>query len=308
MPPRSSPDPDLPVVCTVAEAYAAGLTRDQVRQRVRSGRWRSLAFGVYERTVDVADDPGDRFACERGEHVRRATAGALAFRGSAIAVHSAVVAHGLPLASALPEDVALNVPMGDWNGRRIKAVLHRMTLLDGDLDIGRVPVTSVARTCADVARLMHPADGLAVADAALRAGRIDREDLAFALARSIDRRGMAQASMVLAHADPRRESPGESASWAYFLRHGVPLPRMQVDVRSAGGRFIARVDFLWAEARLVGEFDGRLKYVAGSDLYAEKRREDALRGEQYGVLRWGAVDLSTPDLARRIVDSIRQRQ
>ena len=40
-------DPDLPAVFTRAEAIGAGLSRHQIAQRVRSGRWRTLRRGVY---------------------------------------------------------------------------------------------------------------------------------------------------------------------------------------------------------------------------------------------------------------------
>jgi hypothetical protein len=56
----------------------------------------------------------------------------------------------------------------------------------------------------------------------------------------------------------------------------------------------------WPRYRTVGEFDGRVKYGMllrpGQDpadvLYQEKLREDALRGEDLGVVRWGWSDLN----------------
>ena len=50
----------------------------------------------------------------------------------------------------------------------------------------------------------------------------------------------------------------------------------------------------------MGEADGRLKYRSADDLYREKRREDALRTLGYRVVRWGAADVRTPDLARHV--------
>jgi hypothetical protein len=298
MPRYADPDPPLPEVVTAAEAYSAGLTRDQVRQRVRSGRWRTLGRGVYDRG---GGGPGpDVYAATRDEHGRRATGAALAFPGAAVAVHSATVMHGLPLWRPVPFEVAVNVPWGKWNGTVPGVVLHRMTMGDGDLLAGRVPVTSVARTCADVARLLSLSDGLAATDAALRAGLVDLADLARTVERSIDRRGIARARSVLSHADPRRESPAESASWVYFLRYRIPLPEVQVELRSRSGRLIARVDFWWKRARLVGECDGRLKYATPDDVYAEKRREDDIRSEGCGVVRWGPADLRDAGLADRL--------
>jgi hypothetical protein len=54
------------------------------------------------------------------------------------------------------------------------------------------------------------------------------------------------------------------------------------------------VDFLWRDQRLVGEFDGKVKYgrllkpgQSVSDVvYDEKVREDRIRDEDLGVVRW----------------------
>lgn len=70
-------------------------------------------------------------------------------------------------------------------------------------------------------------------------------------------------------------------------------------VRTSTGRFVGEVDFGWPELRTVGEFDGRVKYGRdlrpGQDpvevLYREKLREDELRAEDLGMVRWGWVDL-----------------
>lgn len=75
---------------------------------------------------------------------------------------------------------------------------------------------------------------------------------------------------------------------------------MQVEIRSYAAAFIARVDFLWMDERLVGEADGMVKYDSREALFAEKRREDAIRGEGYRVIRWGATDLRSPVLAARL--------
>jgi hypothetical protein len=36
--------------------------------------------------------------------------------------------------------------------------------------------------------------------------------------------------------------------------------RLQLEVRSAEGPDLGRADFAWEDARLLGEFDGRVKY------------------------------------------------
>jgi hypothetical protein len=215
MPRLAAPDPPLPPVVTRAEAIAAGLTRDQIRQRVRSGRWRALAHGVYDRRVD--EPCGNGFDAARQEHARRTRAAVMAFRGSSAALHSAAVLHGLPLWTPLPRSVALNVPLGKWNGTRPGVVVHRMTMEEGDLTEAPIPATSVARTCIDLARLRSMSDGLAISDAALRAGLVTQQELVNVSERTIDPRGHLRGKAVAREANGLRESPAESASWGYFL-------------------------------------------------------------------------------------------
>ena len=62
---------------------------------------------------------------------------------------------------------------------------------------------------------------------------------------------------------------------------------------------MGRVEFLWCAQRTVGEADGRLKYATRDDLWAEKRREDALRDAGFEVVRFGWADvLHRPEVLR----------
>lgn len=298
MPRRADQDPPLPSVFTSQDARAAGLTKDQVRQRIRGGRWRVLARGVY--TALPSPAAGDDFAAMRAEHELRAVAAALSFPGACVCLHSAAVGHGLPLWRPLPRDVAVNVPLGKWNGTTADVVVHRMTLASDHVETLRVPITTVARTCIDVGRLMSLADGLAVSDAALRSGLTTRGALEETALSTLDGRGRRRGLWVAAQANGLRESPAESASWAYFLQHCVELPQPQVVIRGRDGHFIARVDFWWEGSKVVGECDGRMKYQSPDDIYAEKRREDELRADGLTVIRWGPRDLATDGLAQRL--------
>jgi hypothetical protein len=87
-----------------------------------------------------------------------------------------------------------------------------------------------------------------------------------------------------------------------MIEFDVPLPDLQVTVLAPDGRLIGRTDFGWREQRLLGEFDGRVKYgrllrpgqQPGDAVFEEKLREDALRDEDYGVVRWVWRDLDHP--------------
>lgn len=91
----------------------------------------------------------------------------------------------------------------------------------------------------------------------------------------------------------------------------VPTPRLQHEFRTASGRLVARTDFDW-EGRLVGEFDGYVKYTCrrgrrgnGEDpsqvAWQEKRREDDLRSLGPIVIRWIWYDLNKPFRLRALI-------
>ena len=298
MPRLADPDPQLPVLVSMAQATAAGLTPDQVRQRVRSRRWSRVARGIYR--TRPTDGELDEWDGGRREHAARAMAEVMAHRGAILGFGSATVVHDLPLWRPPGADISLIAGPGGHNGRRPGVIVHRLELDHRDVCDEIVPMTSVARTWFDVARTGHLSDGLVLGDAALRAGRLPRADIDRLLVSAMARRGVRTAREAARHLSPLRETPLESASWAYFMRHRLPLPLMQVEIRDQGGRFVARVDFLWPKVRLVGEADGRLKYADVTALYDEKRREDAIRAEGFRVTRWGIADLRTDDLAHRL--------
>jgi hypothetical protein len=74
-----------------------------------------------------------------------------------------------------------------------------------------------------------------------------------------------------------------------FAHLGIPPPEPQVEIW-CDGFFEARVDFLWQQYNVVGEADGRAKYLSVDDLYREKRREERLRDLGFEVVRWEWAD------------------
>jgi hypothetical protein len=97
------------------------------------------------------------------------------------------------------------------------------------------------------------------------------------------------------------ESVGESRSRALMDRARVPKPVLQWVVPALPG--FGRCDFGWPERRTVGEFDGRIPYGRllgpgqdpGEAVFAERRREDAIRDAGFCVVRWAWADLDDFD-------------
>ncbi len=279
----------LPAIVTREQAGAAGLTRGQVQHRVASGRWIRLRPGYYLRT-EAAPMPKDPFEQQRLEHVHRATAAGLHFPSAAISHESAALVHGMSLLDPPPDRVQLTVPPGAWTGNRVGVRLRAGRVDPSELMSGVPAVTSPARTWADLARDGGLTRALVAGDAALRRRLFGRDDLEVVAKRLGHARGSRTIALAIPLLDPRRESPLESRSFGCFIEWKLPLPELQV-VITIDGEFIARVDFLWRQARVVGEADGALKYRGGGDLVAEKRREELMTDDGYRVVRWMTEDL-----------------
>lgn len=209
-------------------------------------------------------------------------------------------------------------------GGRLRPGLHvHVAPLPGDdvVELDGIRLTSAARTVADLARTLPAEQSLIAADAALheavRAARANRyhpgattkDDVAAVLARFTGRRGSAAAGRLIAFADPRCESPGETRSRYRMHVAGLPRPVTQWTVPGTGHR----CDFAWPEFGVVGEFDGRVKYTRGllrpgesleEVVWREKRREDEIRDTGRTVVRWvwsEIGDAMVTRLRRRLV-------
>lgn len=295
---------------TLSHVAPLGVTRNVVRSAVASGRVVQLARGVFIAAEAVAGDP-------TGLHLQRAMAVQLR-RPTAIASHrTAALAWGLALdqpASAVADPVSFIVPRGT-NVRSLKGkdfavaardlpAEHRVSHPSGLL------VTSIARTAVDVAAVEPslPA-ALVVLDAAARQLLIEAvgewrvrthytrpqslvaavSPLRVAAERAATQFTRHRLLEAVALTDPRRESPLESFSFGQMLLHGIPLPQLQVRIRTPRGDVYP--DFLWEEAMVIGEADGMGKYQTPEDLRSEKWRQEDLEELGYRVVRWGDRDI-----------------
>lgn len=265
---------------TRADAVASGWTAHQLRAAVSAGSWARLHPGVFVEKAwyDTLDPRVKHLVDLRARLLVRDTSWCAARR-------SAAVVHALPLLGLPPKkpllvrDRHMSTDRGFLREERVNTLpAQECTEVDG------IPVTTMARTVADMARDESFRSALVVADAALRSG-MAFEELRSVCERCRDWPGAARARRVLAYADGRAESAMESISRAAFLALQVPLPEPQVEVWHRGA-FVARVDFLWREQLVVGEADGRVKYATVDDFYAEKRREERLRDLGFEVVRW----------------------
>ncbi len=146
-------------------------------------------------------------------------------------------------------------------------------------------VTSQARTVVDVATVMSFRDAVAVADSALHLKRASRDELTDALERLASEGHRRRARRVAEFADGRSESAGESITRVLMADGRLPKPALNVWIGND------RVDFLFEDAGVIVEFDGRLKYTDVDVFWAEKLRQERLAAQGYVVIRvtWADV-------------------
>jgi hypothetical protein len=278
------------------QALAAGLVDDEIRRRRRRGDWSTLQRGAY------LVGPNRPDTLQRHLLAVRATVAGL--RAPAVVSHgSAAAVHGLPLWGVPLRQVHVTrqPPARSADEGRLRSHVARLGP-DDVVMVGGTAVTSITRTVVDLARSVPFAPALVVADAALASGRTTTAELMAALEACAGTRGTRSARRALRAADPRSESVGESRSRALMIDAGLPLPELQMDVHAPDGGLIGRCDFGWRQRRLLGEFDGRVKYgrllrpgqQPGDAVFEEKRREDAMRDQDWRMVRWVWADLAAP--------------
>lgn len=307
-----------------AELLDAGMTDRGIAAAVRSNEITRVDYGRY-----VATDVWDAGFAEHRHLIRILAAEERSRGGEVVYSHlSACVLFGIPLFRVTPSRVHVSGPRADGGVARGPLARHQLAVPEGEIaEVSGIRCTSLERTVADTIRMVPREAGLSVADAGMRAVAWDDDrraydgDAAEEFRAGVGRRlpsggrGVKQARRVLALADGRAASPGESVSRLYLRDLGFAPPRLQVPVRAPSGGWYF-VDFGLDDVDLWGEFDGNAKYTdpaqRGADvtmqqaLLAEKEREDWIRGTTgRRVIRWGLAHIASAATLRSRLLSFR---
>jgi predicted transcriptional regulator of viral defense system len=287
-------------IMTTAELRSAGVPGREIRARVLRGELVRLGMGLYARP-ELAE--GLRWH-EFGDQFLAAYAAVAALgQGTAVSHRTAAHIHGLDLLTGPGTDVTLTrVPGRGSRSAKPGVHLHVARLKPGHVCyVFGLPITTVARTVLDLARVTPFREGLVTADSALHLHRTSKQELRVVLAELYRVRGCRMAADVVEFADGLAESPLESIARAVFRDYGLPQPALQA--RIGGDKFIGRVDFFWARYRTIAEVDGAIKYFDPSRARAQLRRDKALREAGYEVVHFDWREItSEPDA---VVASIR---
>jgi hypothetical protein len=281
-----------------SDLLAAGYDDRDLRTMLRRGAWVRIRRGAYvEAAVWEAMD-------DEGRHLLLCRAVQAVLAPPAVLSHvSAAVALGLPVWGVDLAVVHVTRPERG-QGRHEAGVVHHVAALPADhvLVADGLRVTAPARTVLDLARAAGFEPGVVTADAALHRSLVSKQQLLELHLACGDWPGSRVAGRVVDFADRLAESVGESRTRVLFLAEGLPKPRLQVRI-FRGPLLLGRVDLYVDEALSVVEFDGRLKYridpgddpgKAAGVLWAEKLREDDIRGEGHEFARVTWPDLDRP--------------
>ncbi|MBP1133913.1 hypothetical protein JOE31_000145 [Arthrobacter sp. PvP023] len=304
---------------------------DSIHREFRAGRLVRIRRGFYVRTTDwIRARPSHRFAWSTAAVAR-------SVKGAVLCGETAALASGLPTLKT-PACVELATTLPGRSGTRRSPLLvlgeestakevrdkrsyplrYCLKAVVEPVQHGEFLCTGPVQTAVDVMVSGRLSNALVVADGLAR--RMHNEGVLAADARLLDVPGIADCIAAHPHAAARRraeltaglasplaESVGESYSRAAFEYLGFEQPALQ-HVFSDHHGFIGRSDFWWPRQGVVGEFDGKSKYVdaalrggvtAEEAVYLEKLREYRIRGLGYGFARWGWTDVDNPELLRR---------
>jgi very-short-patch-repair endonuclease len=290
-------------VMSARQWQAQGVSPALLRSLVRSGQLVRMRQGVYatKRAMDWSGaDP------VRAHVLVVMAATATVGRNAVASYQSAALLHRLSLLKPPPDgSVALTLPLAKpWNrARPADVVFHASDLPPEHVTrLFRLPVTTAARTVADLARTLPLMDAVVVTDSALNQEKATKPELLRVMEKCAGWPGVKQARQVIDFADERAESPLESAARVVFEQRGLDSPELQATIH--GPTFAFRVDFLWRGQKVIAEADGLVKYNDRKDLLAERERDHLLGEAGYTVVHFTWQELfQTPEA---VVDRIRK--
>ncbi len=270
-------------VFSLADARSAGLSRDQIRERVEHD-WIRCHAGVF------------RIAGAPETWLGHLVAAAGAAPSGAISHRSAAALYGLPGGRT---DITELTCMRWRRARHGRLIVHESRKL-GPFDIEHVEgiaVTRAERTLLDLAMLRPSPNFLeAVIQSARRKRLITFESTIEYFERHARRglRGTRAVRAALDRWDPQSratESEMETLLIQILREHGGPEPTAQFDVRNDRGIVAARVDAAIPEWNIVIEYDSKQEHSDEFQIARDARRRNRIIGAGFAPLVARHLDL-----------------
>ncbi|MBK4349117.1 DUF559 domain-containing protein [Lacisediminihabitans changchengi] len=120
-------------------------------------------------------------------------------------------------------------------------------------------------------------------------------------------RGARAAASALPLLSRRAESRTETLLRLLLLRSGLPMPDVNREVFDGAGRFIARVDLLFRQWRVIVEYDGEQHRVDDQQYEIDLHRLDRLRSAGWTVVqvRKRGLFVTQADTIARVARALR---
>jgi hypothetical protein len=263
---------------TLQDAALAGLTPDDVR----GPRFIRLTRNLYADPAAVQSHLG---YCRALNRILPPEAAFCLATGARIQL--------LPLPFLFDDRFHVAVPAGQVVPSRPRLVGHALQLPpEHVVTVEGLRVTSAARTFLDLAIVLRETALIALGDAALHMGLTTADELSAVVAGANRRRGVVRARAVLDRLDARAESAPESMARIWAQDACLPDVTPQAVIRDEGGAFIARVDLLFEEYRVVVEYEGSHHRTA------EQYAKDLTRRNKLAALGYLVVHLDASTLER----------
>jgi very-short-patch-repair endonuclease len=258
-------------VLTLAQAQCAGLSQAAVGRRVRSGRWRRFAPGVY-----FADDrpftDAARIRVAVWSYGERAAASGLA----------AAWWHGLTRFA--PDIIDVTLPRNSHGRCHDGCRVRRRDLKTSDIvEVRGVRVTELALTVVEAS--VRPRRNVKLMDAALQR-RVDLGGLWRAHLRNKGRYGSPAARLLLQAASDGAHSEAERL--LIRLLKAARITGWKANYPVAG----YRVDVGFPGQRVAIEVDGFAFHSDSEDFHQDRKRQNAIALAGWQVLRFTWLDLT----------------
>lgn len=263
-------------VVSTRQLWDAGMTRSQLRTKLRQGEWARVLHGVYR-----VGAPKVTWEAQLRAHLLAAGEGAVASHRAAAALHELEGFHRAGLEVSVPRT-------SDYHHRDIK--VHRSTDLHlvSSTTRGGIPVTAVARTLLDLAAVVPRHRLHRAVEDARRRDLVTWEGLMRSLVTHA-RPGRPGITRLRAVVEEHRDEVVATENGFEFLvacllqEAGLPPPERQVPVCCDGAQF--SIDLAYPSAKLAIELDGG-KHTERPTFEKDRPRQNALVLAGWTVLRY----------------------
>ena len=272
-------------VLSLNQAAQLGLTRDDVKTRVRRGQFKRIWRGVLWAAAEFADEP---------PWITRAQ-GALLLHGldAVLGLGSAATALGISGADGSDDVIHVVLPRGSERHQVEGIRIHTWNVASTQrMLVGTLATTTAMRTAADLVPRLRRNQAVAFLDSGLNRGLLTPAALEDAQRLAAGRPGAEICRGWWKLADGRAQSALETWTRLDCIDGDVAPDQLQYPVTTDEGHVLGFGDLAWLSRTrpLIGEADGAGVHAAPSALYRDRYRSNAFVSAGADIIRFTWAD------------------